>query len=459
MLRASSLTREEFLGWVGNSFMPSPKRLDVYALRDLVKPDSICLIWNNEDLTDFGPNSKPVVGIDDAYARDFFAFTSTYIGSYQPFSAFFRVVKLSILVDLLFDRPKKFPFPAEKFIGAIIAETRSQLGRPRRDLSEITIQSCLATLSFSAATAIAGGVRAEHFSAIFQNWSKTRKILTEEPLAISSSKISGFWDIVKSAVDGAKHFEAPDQLQSLVSFLGGVIKSGDDGYRQAWHSITKGLPRSRLALNKMRDAREERVRAMDEISDEISSAHIDPMIAEAMLGYAACQVADGSLRYFGILDSLEERFPLCVMWFGLFCSLRSDSDALLIGECLGRRVKRHLDEPLNLFSDPTCDLSFEEFSVVTSAAKPPRWRTEFQNLISVEIFPGLSPVFRLGGRPSYREMGRSEPTISIEAIQEMRFLAERLYKVLDAVDVPNQGRLFQDERSSRDSKPPRRTGR
>jgi hypothetical protein len=83
-----------------------------------------------------------------------------------------------------------------------------------------------------------------------------------------------------------------------------------------------------------------------------------------------------------------------------------------------------------------------------SAAKPQRWRTEYQTSISIEIFPGVVSVFRSNPRTHPREGDTSGPSINIETLQEVRLLASRILKTLDSVVLPNQGQLFPESKKS-----------
>jgi hypothetical protein len=411
----------------------------------MVRHGDICLVWENNDTNNLGPASRPIIAVPDQQVRDFYSFVGTYVSNYQPFSAFFRVVQISVLVELLFDRPKIHKDLAEKLIGAIIAETRSQLGTPRRDLSEISIQSCLASLSFPAVAGMVGGVSDQQFAAILENWTKARLILTDESTPISGTQLARFWQIVRLSLVEKFDTEVPGKYKNIVRLLHEVIEGSPDSEPIALRSLTEGLPKSRSALVRMRGSREERVRAIDVIGSEISSSKTDPEVVEVLLGYAASRVAGGSLRYFSLLQEFEQRFPLAPVWFGLFCSLHDQNDALIIGECLGRRVLRHVESLRGrLFKMPTADIAFDEFVNLTSAARPPKWRTEHQTTISVEIFPGVMSAFRLAPRPTQRETNYPEPTIAVETLHEIRSLTLRMLKTLDSVDFPQQGRLFPD---------------
>jgi hypothetical protein len=443
MLRASSLTREKFVSWIGGGHKPTPVLVGSYELRSMVRHGEVCLVWEDDAVEDVGPLSRPIIAIPDQQVRDFFSFVSTYVGTYQPFSAFFRVVRISVLLDLLFDRPRVPDRLGEMFVGAIIAETRLQLGTPRKELSEISIQACLASLSFAAVAGLVSGASNEHFESVLENWTKTRLMLTDEPLPVSGAAITKFWQIVRHSIDPAPR-GIPEKHKHIIELVSEIYSAGDETEPRAWYQLTERLPYSRSAFLKLRDSREERVRAMDVISDEIASARIEAELAEVLLGYAASKVAGSSLRYFPILQASENRFPLAPIWFGLFCSMRAESDALVIAECLGRRVLRHLNQPKKLFVPPTADISFEEFTNMMSVAKPPRWRTEHSASISIEVFPNIVSAFRFGSRPQPRDAASSEPAIAVETLQEIRSHTLQLLKILDAIGLPAQGRLFPD---------------
>jgi hypothetical protein len=441
MFSASSLTREQFVSWIGGSYKPAQKRVEVPELTNMVRHGDICLIWKNDGIEYTGDLTHPLIAIPDHQVRDFFSFVSTYIGTYQPFSAFFRVVKISMLLDLLFERPTIPDRLGEKLVGAIIAETRLQLGTPRKDISDISIQACVASLSFAAVAGLRSGAVNGHFESVLENWTKTRVILTDEPLAVPSATITKFWHILQSAIDPS-HRNVQGKHEKVVELVSQIFNSSDESEPLVWHHLTDRLPNSRSAFFRLRDSREERIRAMDVISDELSSTRLDTELAEVLLGYAASKVAGGSLRYFAILEAIEQRFPLATMWFGVFCSMRTDSDALVIAECLGRRVLRHFNQSRNLFAPPTADISFDEFANMMAVAKPPRWRTEHSNSISIEIFPNINSVFRFGPRPQHREVSSSEPTVSVEALHQIRSHTLQLLKILDGINLPVQGRLF-----------------
>jgi hypothetical protein len=446
--KASALSRDQFISWLGNSFLPRPSVATSSDLKNLTRQGTICLVWELDRDTNTTPDSRPLILIPDQQVRDFFSFVTTFVSNYQPFSAFFRVVRLSAFLELSQRGSEQPSYGIHRLVGAIIGETRSQLGSPRRELSDISIQACLASLSFPSAAGMHHGVSHTQLVTIMENWTKAKIILSDDPLPVSGESIARLWRIVSYANSGLSDTDAPASHKDIAELVFETAVRNDDESPSILRRLTERLPKSRAALLRLRDSREERVRAMDVIGQEIASSPNErPEIAEALLGYAASRVAGSSLRYFSLLQDLEQRFPLAPIWFGLFCSLRPESDAMVAAECLGRRVARHLGTPREgYFSPPLGDISFDEFVISTSTAKPQKWRTEHSGSISIELFPGIISAFRLGARSSSREVDESEPTIAIEAVQEMRFLATRLLRTLDDIDVPPRRRSFSESK-------------
>jgi hypothetical protein len=446
MLLFTPLTREQFLGWIGGNYRPSPKPINTRDLRDVVRFGEICLLWDRSLSDDLGPKSGPVIVIPNQQDRDFFSFVSTYVANYQPFTAFFRVVRAESVVELLQCEPR--PRIGEMCVGAIIAETRMQLGYPRRELSDVPVQACLASLSFPSVAALSRGLPSSSQKIIIARWAKARLLLTDEHLPVSIERIAQFWTIVGSSFERAAARESSPKIRELIDIIADAINQHCDYDSPGWRAITDDLPKSRASLPRLKGSREERIRAMDEIALEVSNKRLDPEIAEVLLGHAAAMVAGGSLRYFYLLHEVEQRFPLSTMWFGLFCSVQPESDALVIAECLGRRVVKHLYASENLFSRPGSDISLDEFATSFSTTKTPRLRTEFQTSISIELFPTITSAYRLTTRASSKEPPLHEPTVSVDDWKEMRAHAARLLQLLSAVDVSHGQKEFDQKNSS-----------
>lgn len=103
MIYAASLSREEFIDWLGRGFTPTPKELTASHLAKSIEPGGLALLWENKPDPASPDSPQPVIAVPGREMREFFAFVGTYVSTYQPFSAFFRVVPLEDVPNLLGD--------------------------------------------------------------------------------------------------------------------------------------------------------------------------------------------------------------------------------------------------------------------------------------------------------------------------------------------------------------------
>lgn len=292
---------------------------------------------------------------------------------------------------------------------------------------------------------LAVGFDRSRIQTTLERWLKVRARLTTEPLRTDPSRIVEFWKLVSLAYNkedssGQGHHSSDGRI---VRFLAEMLEGVKDAEPASWELLVGGLGKARLALNDMHLSREERVRAMDEVMSDVVSAHeVDVKIREVVLGYLASRVANGSLAYTSLLEPVEPSLPMALMWFGLFASLQKDSDALISGECLGRRIVRDIQRRANIFGIPDADVSFEEFDALVSGARSDiKIRRQHQSLIAVEIAPSITAVFRVA--PDVRpEMEPHPPSITPEASRELRHLLQRIASMIDRLSEPQQRELF-----------------
>jgi hypothetical protein len=448
MTFVATLNREQFVGWLGRTFEPVVKKVHSEQLTDMGGQGEIFLVWDTKPGRESINGARPLISVANSELRSFFAFVGTYVSTYQPFSAFFRVVPFELLSELVVEWPKRENVLPNMFVGAVIAEARLQTGERARRPSNISIQSCLATMSGAAVAALAAGFDRLHLYSILERWLKTRQRLANGDLRVQSQRIAEFWNVVGQVYekDGPLYrlSSVAESIRPIVRFLAEVMSSPDDSDPETWLGLVQDLPGAHEALRRMRDSREDRVRAMDQVLPSVTAAEkVDLRIREAVLGYLASRIAGGSMSYLDLLDPIETKMPGALMWFGLFASIRADTDVMSAGECLGRRVSRHLEQTKSgIFIPPSADVSFDELQNILAEPKTElKLRTEHQNVISVELFPAVTSVFRLSRevRQESRDM-----TVPPDAVKELRFLLDRAFRVLEDISGPQERGLFGD---------------
>lgn len=348
MAYVARLSREEFLGWLSKSFYPSIRTAPDGQER--LGSDEVLFVWQEKPTATQIDQSNPVLAVRSDSLREFFAFTGTYVSTYQPFSAFFRVVPTELLPTFLSKRPS--PDLPNKLLGVVIAEARIQSGERGPRPSQISIQAGLATISAAVVNALMTGLDRQLIFKVMKNWLDTRSLLSLERTRLAAERIGQFWNIVSSAFGSLPLEEAAldrsDRL--IVRFISDVMAIPEDHDPPLWPRLIEGSLPDHNVLSRMRDSREDRVRAMDAAFSAIRAAKdVDIEIKEVALGYLASRVAQGAMSYLDLLQPMEAEFPMSSLWFGFFCSLRNDTDVLTVGDCLGRRIVRHLSKGNEFF--------------------------------------------------------------------------------------------------------------
>jgi hypothetical protein len=444
MLYAATLSREQFLDWLGANNLPEARKIPgLSSLEESVRGDRIALLWDEKPTKQVG--GQPIVVTRSKEIREFLAFTSTYVSSYLPFSAFFRVATLEALGKSALNRgneqtSKRLP---DAVVGVAMAEAHAQMKGRAQSLSDISVQACLATLSSSAIAGLKLGYGPDEILSIGQSWTRARKLVSDEPLGLRSEDVQTFWYQVGCAL---RANEVPSAVYGCAPLICDAIRDvlvGGAIAESTWNELTSNLPDLRQAPHQMKGPREDRIRLFDQYVRVLNaSEHADKNVRELVAGQVASLVADGSFDYIGLTGAFDRSLPAAPLWFGFFSSLRSPDDALAAGGCLGRRLARDLPRELNLFAPPTDDIALDELEVISGGPAPElRFRTEHRSALSVEIYPGVSARFRMSRASEPNDPNRAFTT---EQTQELQFLLSRASRIVDRLLGPSQGSLFSD---------------
>ncbi|MEZ5830360.1 MAG: hypothetical protein R3D05_04210 [Dongiaceae bacterium] len=443
MMFATSLSREEFLGWIGGKLEAKPVRL-ANVRSSLSRGGDILLVWREKPDTGLVGLPGPLICMPQRDIKEFFAFTATYISTYQPFSAFFRVVSLDLFDSLVEPQSHGSRLRPNQLMGAVIAEASVQAGIRGRALSELAIQACLATFSYAAMLGLSLGLERRQFDILADGWIRTRTQLTDEALKLPPAGVREFWSLVLAAQreDLGLGYSPEPALRRILRFLMVALSANGHRLLDEWGQLTDGLPSAQAAILQMIESREDRVRALDGVLAEIlTTDKVDKKVREVVAGYLCSQVAGGSIRFLELLQPITELLPMSAMWFGLFTSIHPDTDVLTSGDCLGRRIVRHAGNIGSVFDMPRGDLSADELLVLMPERRLDiRVRTEHSNAVSVEVFPTIYGTFRIP-----REI-KKEPELkdvaSPAAIREVRYHLQRLSRAIEALSEGEQKTLF-----------------
>lgn len=439
------LSRQEFVEWLGGSYIPRAAS----GLGDRYRSEgNIRLVWE----LDAGPPSVknvPLISIQRLHLKDFFAFTSTYVSTFSPLSAFFRIVPDDILHEVLSSHEGKSGSRIpDEFIGITIAEAYAQTGGSV-GIEKLSIQAGLATISSSVIAAIASGYQAPRLETVIECWSSARELLANEKARLSADAISPFWAALSRAIfDRSKSDFGYQPYGRAIEFVRQQLVQGFSVNAGAWRELTRDLPEELRALADERNvAREEQVRKIDTVSDLlIESSRVEPLIREIVAGFLIARLSGGSFEYLRFCDPFLEKLPRTVLWFGLFASLQRDSNIMSIGDCLGRRLAQKVFSFSGPFSPPVCDIGYFELEAFRiDHVHSPKFRTDNQNIILVELLPGVVARYRTSREASGHMPGAAKTDKAL--LNQLRATIGSAARLIDRLEN-REASLFPESQGS-----------
>lgn len=432
MLNIVVLDTEEFLAWVGQKSPLKPSTLSPAAIRKQLS-SKFCAVAV-PDPHQSGPERPAVVVVDDRKARDFFAFVSTYVTDYAPFTAFFRVVTTDQL-DLLADEPGFIERNAasilERLVGTAIVEAALYLRAPNAHESSrpITLAAAGATYSAAAIQGLALSPQADVL-AIARGWQSLRSALGGEQLPLDLEALGSFWQVVQLAVHGGDSSDRPDSDAVMIRSMRQVIESGrvDDTVLE---DLISSLPELRGDLSRFRGTREVRARAIQEAISLLSNSKDKVwQLRDCVAGCLLSLLGGGSFRFIPAALSTGSGLRTAPLWFAAWSGLQASSDIMTEFNCMGRRMARDLGARRGLFSSPTDDISVLELAAAgADADQLPRGQA---GSISVEIYPGVS------SRQSVSRVGAASVNSRADYqrdVKELRFLMAQSSAILSRMEV------------------------
>lgn len=433
-MRTKELSRAQFLAWLAD--LEGPEAHPDQAPAPARDGPSITLAW-----PDYNVGDDPIVAVPARDLREFLAFASTYVGSYSPFTAFFRVMPIEMLEFLPTFRPvERSSAEARAFVGLAVADAALQGSSQFKTVADISVQACLATSSATVARAVSVGYDTQMCLLALSRWLTIRDTVGVSGVRNDPGDLSGFWSMLLPEIKSRPKEREP-QASALVSeFFLAASEAGD-----LPKSIFSHLgPTSEHLSNMLRSNREDCVRALDDLHDIIYKTDLERSEAEIVLGFAASRVAEGSFSYLPLISRFSQRYPLATLWFGAFAALHEKTDALTTGNCLGRRVLRQLLPSSGGLNDVTADLSFEECLIYEREIRANKIRTDYNGQINIELLPGVSGVFRRqrnGAAPNAQEGGNLRPDVLRRAQRHAR----EIIALLGSPNSDEQPSLFNDD--------------
>ncbi|WP_153769238.1 hypothetical protein [Labrenzia sp. CE80] len=445
----ASLTRDEFIGWLAGKHTPQPAR---FSVRRKIKTSDrkITIVWQDSNTESGRP---PIVAVAQNDLQDFFAFVSTYVSTFKPFSAFFNVVPIEAL-ELVIRSGTDQTWRSERFarfVGVAIAETHAQSRSKTRSLDRLSVQGVRATLSATLMRAIFQGYEAKNLAMVAERWEAARRLTSDNALSITPNNILQVWQVIGNAVT-ANNGSAPKRSKGqLDSILGAGFEEG-----AAFDEWFLPLIESSLGSDKyvkvLKGSREERVKSIPAFFEGILTAKISPDLKDFLVGGLLSMVGNGSMAHLPLTDQVVQDMPRAVLWFGALSALQPQNDSLTASNCLGRRLARDLMKEYNPFSVPDHDVSLEELQVLGEKA----WngfgmRTMHSGTIEIGLVGTVHTPFRSINNKQederqrlLNERRRSE-AFAGERIHELRMLLDRASRITKEISHSRQRDFFEND--------------
>ncbi len=427
MYQIAIINRDEFLGWLGGNF--TPRTTEAKSVK-CIKDDQIYLLWFNSSATK-SDKSDPLIIVSPNSLEDFFAFTSTYVSTYRPFSAFFEVLTTDSFETIVNSAAfSDTNIATERLIGVAIAEALLQASDETK-VDNISVQAVLATLSSSIISALVNNYPSYEIDNLIERWSRCRKFFRLDPLKLEAENLRDFWRLIISAFSRTSLLESDNPEEQ---FIRDVLNQAD--VRFSWQRLVSDIPQLHEVLDLEGVSREDQVRMLDITYSILSRAeNVSLQRKEIIAAYLVARLSNGDFEYISFCKSLMPRLPRTSLWFGFFSGCLEDSNILFYSDCLGRRVSRELLKKFSFSSPKLADISFTELEIQHRGSAEPRYfRTDQQAFIIVELLPGVTARYRLARDKTSTTANRPNANYRVA---EARAAVAHAYEVLSSIESAN----------------------
>lgn len=351
---------------------------------------------------DDGLNVPNVIFPANGDDTDFFATLATYYQGQVPLSALVHILGRET-VDLLSEKdlPVKSSVTQSTkasrlaCIGAALGES-ALLGASNRGTDEyVSYAACRRTLSFSLCRASILYRSSFPKALLTSRWQRLRE---STGLHVSGPAIEAAGMAHDLAMGNMKHLSGMPGVESIadatfafVTSLGNEPGPMLDGLRALYPSIGP-------SLREMEGPFDGRMIVFTKLIDAIRAESRGAKTDDIAIGFLCDRIFPGSFAHYSLLIDLVMLFPAACVWYGFFAACSSQQSALNSNSTLFTKLDRDLIEVFSFEQRPRCDISFEEYDVLSrlkinaDTVKPTNLRS-----VLVALLPGVDIYSRLSG--------------------------------------------------------------
>ncbi len=362
--------------------------------------------------------------------REFFAWTSTYLSSFRPLSAYCRVADVTTANYFLKESVNpKLGRLGGACLGLIFCEALTRL-EGRREFRQLSPSICADTCSYAFARAMAIGVLNKMFSVIADSWFAARDITKQPPPQLGRDHLKMPWAILlslHSADAYSKNFVNPPQ--ALIACCMDIYAQGDI-QNDHWRSLVDDQYELTNLRMQLTGPREERVNHVEKALKVLQDRHSKTMSDEFICGYLVSKVAPGTIDHIGLLLPYLRTFPSAILWYGLCAGLLKDSNIQYYSGSLGQRILRELLRNESFLERPRCDISLAELEVVFGSDNSTLdLRTGTKGQLEIELASCITTTVRWPAREGFYPDSIRDQMLLPETRNLLREFNEHLKKL------------------------------
>jgi len=354
--------------------------------------------------------------VQSSERRDLVAWLGTYQAGYQPISAHFHFLTPELMTLCLEAKPPVLDFSDRcALAGMVLGE--SVIGRQGGE--PISLANCRGTYSFAAGRAITLGLLEAFHAELAGRWDLFVASLGADWRREQQGELTKCASVLRLVLEG--NLRQSDPIERAIAVACRDIKLTGEMSRHEFAQLASDLPIPPIGHTESDTTRERRVAVFERTVEPLLRMQGEGSKAACfLLGYLASRLAPGSMEYFKLLQPFEKQFPTSLMWYGICAGLQPGSQVLHRGN-FGRRLVRDLEQHLDPFETPTCDVSLIELEQVGLSANP-MTRGAFQPPFWVEVVPGVQYCV------ATRE-AKQLSLLSSDALSELGELTQRLVRL------------------------------
>lgn len=389
----------------------------------------------------------PIIAVEVGRQREFFAWVSTFLTGFSPFTAHCRVVDPRALasVEAIHSEQPRLGGLEAACVALILVEAQVA-GEPVP-----TVGLCRRSLSFGFARAIALGGLRQNEAQIADGWIRLQQRTgSRRPLAQMDS-LRQAWRAVDRLADAANatqlEFERSESQAGISAACRELLASGAIR-RDTWASLVQSTPDLWDAPEEMEGSRESRVTCFERSVARLRrGSKGNQTEASFAVGYLASRVAPGSIEHLSLVLGSAQDFAGSEYWYALAAGLSKDGEARNLGRGVGGRLLRDLLRHESLSAPPEADISMPELEVLLTGDQPPEIPASFPGYLQVELALGVTTPVRWAGRTAAEHPGAAasqnrEEEVALRRLGDILDEANYLFRKLAGA----RGRSDRDKR-------------